>query len=321
MVLVDSFGRPATDLRVSVTERCNFRCIYCHNEGQGPVRPVASDTGFEMAPEEIERVVRVAARLGIRRVKLSGGEPLVRRDLEDIVARCAIYAQEVSLVTNGALLAGQALDLKVAGLDRVNISVDSLEPSVFREVRGGPLLPVLEGLRAALLAGLTPVKLNMVVLSQTLPFVDEMVDYVVSATEPGSLVLNLIQFMPERVGQDHLSVDIQAVHERLARRSDRVEVREMHHRRVYHMGPAKVEVVDPHENPDFCAACQRLRLTADGNLKGCLNRDDDRVPVRGLNEAGIEAAFRRVVVERVPYYGGLLRRQSDGSWKPAAATA
>lgn len=321
MVLTDSFGRPATDLRVSVTERCNFRCIYCHNEGQGPVRPVASDAGSEMTSQEIERVVRVASRLGIRRVKLSGGEPLVRRDLEDIVARCAIYAEEVSLVTNGALLAGRALELKVAGLDRVNISVDTLEPSVFREVRGGPLLPVLEGLRAALSVGLTPVKLNMVVLSWTLPFVDEMVDYVVSAAEPGSLVLNLIQFMPERVGMSHLSVDIREVHERLARRADRVEVREMHRRRVYHVGPAKIEVVDPHENPDFCAACQRLRLTADGNLKGCLNRDDDRVPVRGLNEAGIEAALRRVVAERVPYYGGLLKRQSDGSWKPATATA
>lgn len=321
MALVDSFGRPAADLRVSVTERCNFRCVYCHNEGQGPVRPVTSDAGSEMSPEEFERVVRVAARLGIGRIKLSGGEPLVRLDLEDIVARCALYAQEVSLVTNGSLLAARALDLKVAGLDRVNISVDSMEPSVFREVRGGPLLPVLEGLRAALRVGLTPVKLNMVVFSRTLPFVDEMVDYVVSAAEPGTLVLNLIQFMPERVGSGHLSVDVKEIHERLARRADRVEVREVHRRRVYHVGPAKIEMVDPHENPEFCAACQRLRLTADGNLKGCLNRDDDRVPVRGLNEASIEAAFRRVVAERVPYYGGLLKRQSDGSWKPAAATA
>ncbi|MEM3208143.1 MAG: GTP 3',8-cyclase MoaA, partial [Halobacteria archaeon] len=221
-------------------------------------------------------------------------------------------------VTNGALLAGRALELKAAGLDRVNISVDSLEPSVFREVRGGPLLPVLEGLRAALRVGLTPVKLNMVVMPRTLPFVDEMVDYVVSAGEPGALVLNLIQFMPERVRGGLLTVDMAQVHGRLARRSDRVEVREMHHRRVYHVGPAKIEVVDPYENPDFCAACHRLRLTADGFLKGCLNRDDDRVPVRGLNEAGTEAAFRRVVAERVPYYGGLLKRQADGSWRPAA---
>lgn len=317
MALLDAYGRPATDLRVSVTERCNFRCLYCHNEGQGPVRPVqfAAD---EMSPEEIERVVRVGARLGVRRIKLSGGEPLVRRDLEEIVARCAPWAEDLSLVTNGSLLANRAAGLRAAGLRRVNLSVDSLEPEVFREVRGGPLLPVLEGLRAALDADLTPVKLNMVLFSRTLEFVDEMVDYAGSAAEPGALVLNLIQFMPERVGQDHLSVDIRAVHERLARRADRVELREMHRRRVYRIGPATVEVVDPHENPEFCAACQRLRLTADGFLKGCLNRDDDRVPVRGLNDAGVEAAFRRVVAERVPYYGGLLKRRADGSWKPAA---
>ncbi len=300
-MLVDSVGRPVTDLRVSLTKRCNFSCVYCHDEGLGPVASPRSPHGEEMTVAEVERIVSVAREFEIRSVKFTGGEPLVRADLEEIVARTVRHIGDVSLTTNGSLLARRAEGLRNAGLKRINVSVDSLDPHAFREIRRGALAPVLAGVDAAVDVGLTPVKLNMVVFRPTLPHIPEMIDYV--SGRPG-LRLQLIQFMPELVGPKDWAVDIDSVKSWLESRADRVLVREMHHRRIYLFRGAEVEVVDPVYNPEFCMNCHRIRVTHAGELKGCLNRNDDLIPTRGLNDAALREAFRTVVAGRIPFYGG-----------------
>ncbi len=318
MVLVDAFGRSFLDLRVSVTRRCNFSCVYCHNEGLGRISRPGDPHPEEIEPAEIERVVRVARDLGVESLHFTGGEALVRQDLEEIIARCAPHIPQVSLTTNGSMLAARALGLKRAGLRRVNVSMDAVHPEAFRQIRGAEIQPVLRGIERALEVGLVPLKINMVVMRQTLPYIPQMLDYV---SRGNGLVLQLIQFMPELVGHREWMVDIDAIKAWLAREADRVVVREHHHRRVYHVNGAKVEVVDPVYNREFCLNCHRIRLTHDGRLKGCLNRDDDLVPVRGLSEEGISEAFRRVVANRVPYYGAYVTDFPERELEAAALMA
>lgn len=303
-MLVDSYGRGVTDIRISVTKRCNFSCVYCHDEGLGPVARPGAAHGEEMTPLEVERLVRVAREFDIHSVKFTGGEPLVRADLEDIVARTVRHIEDVSLTTNGSMLARRAESLRNAGLKRVNVSVDALDPEAFREIRGGSLAPVLAGVEAALRVGLTPVKLNLVVFRPTLPHIPELIQF---ASHTEGLRLQLIEFMPELVGHQSWSVNIDDVKRWLEARADKVLVREMHHRKIYLFKGAEVEVVDPVRNPEFCMNCHRIRVTHKGELKGCLNRNDDLIPTRGLGDGELRDAFRSVVAARVPYYGGYVR--------------
>lgn len=298
-MLTDAFGRPVTDLRISVTERCNFRCIYCHNEGQGgPVKPPNSSHADEMTPEEIQRVVQVAAEAGVTRAKLTGGEPLVRTDLEDIIARISPLV-EVSLTTNGSLLAERAQALASAGLRRVNVSIDSLTPKEFEDIRGGQLAPVLRGVDAALAAGLRPLKLNLVVYQHTVKNIDPLIDF---AAAHQDVRLQLIQFMPEMAWMKPHAVDMATVRSILEGKADAIAERRLHKRKRYLIRGAWVEIVDPVENPDFCAHCHRLRVTHDGMLKGCLNSNDGLIPTRGLSLEQLRAAFARAVERRVPFY-------------------
>lgn len=303
-MLVDAFGRDVTDIRISVTKRCNFGCIYCHDEGLGPILKPRMPHEDEMSVDEIERIVRVAREFDIRSVKYTGGEPLVRLDMEDIVDRTVRQIPDVSMTTNGSMLAKRAEALRSAGLKRVNVSIDSLDPKAFRDIRKGDLHAVLRGIDEALRVGLKPVKLNMVVFKHTLPNIPEMIDYI---GHGDGLKLQLIQFMPELVGQQEWMVDIDAVKAWLEARADKVLVREMHHRRIYMFNGAEVEVVDPVYNEEFCYNCHRIRVTHQGELKGCLNRSDDHIPTRGLDLDGLRDSFRRVVANRVPYYGAYVK--------------
>jgi len=303
VVWTDSWGRAVTDIRISVTKRCNFSCVYCHDEGLGPVARPHAPHDEELTVAEVERLVAVGREFGIRSVKFTGGEPLVRSDLEQLVERAVVQVPDVSLTTNGSMLAGRAEALRDAGLKRVNVSLDSTDPEEFRAIRHGALGPVLAGVREALRVGLTPVKLNMVVFRPTIRSIPRMIEYV-GAQE--GLKLQLIQFMPELVQHDQLAVDLRETRRWLEEHASRVLVREMHHRRIYLFGRTEVELVDPVRNPEFCANCHRIRVTHRGELKGCLNRNDDLVPTRGLDDAALREAFRQVITQRVPYYGGLI---------------
>lgn len=303
-MLADAFGREVTDIRISVTKRCNFGCIYCHDEGLGPVLRPRMPHDEEMTVDEVDRIVRVAREFEIRSVKFTGGEPLVRKDMESIVDRTVRQIDDVSMTTNGSMLAHRAEALRDAGLKRVNVSVDSLDPEAFRDIRKGDLQPVLQGIREALRVGLKPVKLNMVVFERTLPFIPHMIDFIGRGE---GLKLQLIQFMPELVDHAQWMVDIDGVKKWLEARADEVLVREMHHRRIYLFNGAEVEVVDPVYNAEFCMNCHRIRVTHKGELKGCLNRNDDLIPTRGTDLEGLRDVFRRVVANRVPYYGGYVK--------------
>ncbi len=307
-MLSDAFGREVTDIRFSVTKRCNFGCVYCHDEGLGPIGRPRDPHDEEVSPIEVDRIVRVAREFGIRSVKFTGGEPLVRPDLEAIVDRTVRQIPDVSLTTNGSMLADRAEGLRAAGVKRVNVSVDSIRPEEFRSIRGGSLAPVLKGIREALRVGLKPVKLNMVVFRSTIDRLGEMIDYV---ADSDGLKLQLIQFMPELVQHREWMVDIGSVRAWLEAHSERVILREMHHRRIYLFRGAEVELVDPVGNAEFCANCHRIRVTHRGELKGCLNRADDLIPTRGLDDAELRNAFRTVVARRVPYYG-VYRPAGDG---------
>src|SRR2546428_8034898 len=229
-MLVDAFAREVTDIRISVTKRCNFGCIYCHDEGLGPVLKPRTPHEDERSVEGIGRVARVAREFGIRSVKYTGGEPLVRLDMEEIVSRTVRQIPDVSMTTNGSMLGPRAEGLRTAGLKRVNVSIDALDPVAFRDIRKGELAPVLRGIQRALEVGLKPVKLNMVLFQHTLPHVPAMIDFIGHAE---GLKLQLIQFMPELVGERDWDVDIDGVKKWLGQKAGPVLVRASDHRPLY----------------------------------------------------------------------------------------
>jgi cyclic pyranopterin phosphate synthase len=289
-VLTDTYGRAVTNLRVSITQRCNLNCIYCHAEGERS--PEA-----ELSLDDIREILRVAAKLGMRSVKFTGGEPLIRGDILDIV-RAVPEGLESSMTTNGILLAGYAGDLKDAGLSRINVSLDSLDPECFREITGHDRLSdVLAGIEAALQAGLTPIKLNMVILKGINE--DEVEAFLKYVRGNRDLILQLIELMD--LGSCTSHAEINRLEEDLATRSRIILTRRMHHRRKYCVDGAEVEVVRPRHNTEFCAFCNRLRVTSDGKLKPCLLRSDNLIDIRGKRGAELEGLFREAVRIREPY--------------------
>jgi GTP cyclohydrolase subunit MoaA len=178
-----------------------------------------------------------------------------------------------------------------------------------REItKSGAYDRVLEGVEAAVDAGLAPVKLNMVVFEHTAGYVEDMVNHV---SENSGLQLQLIEYMPELTGHPEWNIDIQRVHDWLADIADRVETRDMHDRNRYFIGDGMVEIVDPVENPTFCANCHRVRVTHEGYLKGCLNRNDDLRSMGEMTREEIRQTFRETVTNRVPYYGEYLVKEND----------
>ncbi|WP_458187399.1 GTP 3',8-cyclase MoaA [Haladaptatus sp. NG-WS-4] len=311
-MLEDSFGREVTGVRVSLTDRCNFDCVYCHNEGLGDTRGPMEPQDDEMSADDVVRFLEVAREFDVGKVKFTGGEPMLREDLVEIIRRTP-DEMEVSMTTNGTFLPGRADELREAGLERVNVSQDALDPESFAEVtKSGAYDKVLEGVDAALDAGLVPVKLNMVVFEATAGYVPQMVEHV---AENEGLQLQLIEYMPELTGKPEWAIDIQRVHDWLEEQADDVEVREMHGRRRYWINGGMVEIVDPVENPSFCSNCHRVRVTHEGYLKGCLNRNDDLRSMGEMTKAEIRETFRETVANRVPYYGEYMIRNDEGEWE------
>jgi len=323
--LTDEFDREVTGIRVSLTDRCNFNCVYCHNEGLGDTRGPAEPNDNEMVADDVARLLEVVEDLGIEKVKFTGGEPMLRQDLLDIIYRTP-DSLDISMTTNGTFLPGRAEELKAAGLSRVNVSQDAIEPDAFAEItKSGAYEQVLEGVEAAVDAGLTPVKLNMVVFKHTASYVEGMVNH---AANNNGLRLQLIEYMPELTGHPEWNIDISRVHNWLDDISARIEHREMHNRTRYWIASddantgqkidesngGMVEIVDPVENPNFCANCHRVRVTHEGYLKGCLNRNDDLRSMGEMSCDEISETFRQTVANRVPYYGEYMVQDDDGEW-------
>jgi cyclic pyranopterin phosphate synthase len=311
-MLEDDFDRAVSGVRVSLTDRCNFDCVYCHNEGLGDTRGPLEPQDDEMSTDDVVRFLEVAAEFDVQKVKFTGGEPMLRDDLEEIIRRTP-DSMEVSMTTNGTFLPGRAVALREAGLDRVNVSQDALDPEEFAAVtKSGAYEKVLEGVDAALDAGLDPVKLNMVVFEHTAGYVEGMVEHV---ADNEGLQLQLIEYMPELTGNPEWNIDISRVHDWLANAADRIETREMHDRKRYWVDGGMVEIVDPVENESFCANCGRVRVTHEGYLKGCLNRNDDLRSMGEMTKPEIRETFRETVENRVPYYGEYLVQTDDGHYE------
>ncbi|MDQ3384595.1 MAG: GTP 3',8-cyclase MoaA [Actinomycetota bacterium] len=273
--LVDGFGRVHRDLRISVTDRCNFRCTYCMPEEGMQWLPRDQVLSFE----ELERVARVAVqRFGFESIRLTGGEPTVRAHLPVLVAKLAALGVEVSMTTNGATLAGTAEAYAEAGLSRVNISLDTLRRERFLELtRRDQLDDVLAGIEAAVAAGLRPVKLNVVCMRGVND--DEIVDLATFGRDRG-VEVRFIEWMP--LDEDHswspgavvpgeeIIATIAAVHplHALARGSDPAEVW------AYDDGRGTVGAIASVTEP-FCGSCDRVRLTAEGALRSCLFSHDE----------------------------------------------
>jgi cyclic pyranopterin phosphate synthase len=266
-----------------------------------------------MTAEEIGKIVKVASGLGMSKIKLTGGEPLLRGDIVEVAkAVVGAGASDVSLATNGIFLAGLAESLADAGLNRVNISLDSLNEKTYERITGKPFLrEVVRGIDAAIDAGLSPVKLNMVVLrglNET--EIDEMIEF---AGRRG-VILQLIELLrtPETTAiYERFHVGLEGIEEELRRRALRVDKRLfMQARRKYVLKEAEVEVVNPMHNSEFCTHCTRLRLTPDGRLKPCLMLDDGTVDVVSTIRSGTLEETRRIFMEviskREPYFKRVL---------------
>lgn len=307
MVLKDSCGRPLLNLRVAITQRCNLRCEYCHREGE---ETLGKDYAEEMSVDEIVRIVRMAVELGISRVKLTGGEPLMRKDIAEIVKGIATIPglTDLSMTTNGTMLSFLAKELHTSGLKRVNISLPTVNKEVYKKLTYGKLEHVLEGVKAAVDAGFYPVKLNMVILKGVND--DDVVQMTEFARETGT-ILQLIELEPLNIGSAYYSAYHKLLDEyenMLEQKASKVETRRfMQSRRIYHLPDVTVEVVHPIENTDFCLRCTRLRVTSDGKLKSCLMRNDNLVDVltpmrNGASDEELVELFKLANQRRQPYY-------------------
>jgi cyclic pyranopterin phosphate synthase len=299
--LIDTFGRVADDLRLSVTDRCNFRCTYCMPAEGLNWLPKSQILTFE----EMARVVGVFVGLGVRSLKLTGGEPTVRAELPKLVAmlRTGNPDVDISMTTNGLLLDRLASPLAEAGLNRVTVSCDSLLRHRFAEMtRRDALDRVMEGVAAAVATGLTPIKINCVVIAGTND--DEVVDFARHARETGFEV-RFIEYMPldaerqwERdkvVPSGHIVDSIDAVFPLLPA-GDGQEPATTY--RFADGAPGAIGVIASVTEP-FCDTCNRLRITAEGELRACLfsmEETDLREPLRaGATDQELEALIRRTV--------------------------
>ena len=303
--LVDTFGRSHNNLRISVTDRCNIRCVYCMPES-ATFLPRAELLTFE----EIERFARVAAGLGVDRIRLTGGEPLVRSGLPTLVAKLAAIPGigDVGLTTNGILLAPLAAALRSAGLARINVSLDTLDPGRFRELtRRDGLDHVLAGIAAARDAGFRPIKLNAIAIrGRSEPDVVPLARF----ARENQLELRFIEYMPLDAGDGWGREQVLPADELLGRLADAFgpldpapdqDVRAPATDYDYRDGGGRVGVIASVSRP-FCQTCNRLRLTADGKLRNCLfalNETDVRALIRsGAPVSALADALRRCVAEK-----------------------
>ncbi|MGQ9743995.1 MAG: GTP 3',8-cyclase MoaA [Candidatus Bathycorpusculaceae bacterium] len=306
MVLIDNFGRPLLNLRVAVTRRCNLHCQYCHMEGE---EKSTENLAEEMTVDEIVRIVRIAVRLGISKVKLTGGEPLMHKDITEIVKGIAAIPglTDLSMTTNGTMLADLAEKLHANGLKRVNINFPTLDAEVYEKLTGGILKNVLKGVEAAVKVGFYPVKLNMLVLKGVN---DSAVPKMIDFAKETRAVLQLIELEPLNISRTYYVANHKPLDEyekMLKQKALKIETRRyMQNRRIYHLPDVTVEIVHPTENTEFCMHCTRLRVTSDGKLKPCLMRNDNLVDVltpmrNGASDQELIEPFKLANQKRQPY--------------------
>jgi len=288
--LIDTFGRHIDYVRLSVTDRCDLRCVYCMPEGFHDFETPEHWLSFD----EIERVISVFGRLGVSRIRITGGEPLVRKHVPELASRLAALKgiTDLSLSTNAVQLSKHAISLRQAGISRVNVSLDSLRADRFKSITKGKLDKVLAGLMAAKAAGLSPIKINMVVMKGVNDDeVEDMVDFCIEH----DFTLRFIETMPMgetgREASDHY-VNLQDIRQRLEQRFDLIPGVMPGGGPARYVQVANTEVRIGFITPisqHFCETCNRVRLSAEGTLYLCLGQDD-KLELRPLLRTGISDA-------------------------------
>ncbi|MCW4043359.1 MAG: GTP 3',8-cyclase MoaA [Candidatus Bathyarchaeota archaeon] len=301
----DKYGRPIVNFRISLTQECDLACFYCHREGQEH-----SHSNDLMTPDEIVKIVKIGTEFGINKVKLTGGEPLTRKDLSEIVHRLSSISQidEISLVTNARQLSlDRAVELRLSGLNRINVNLPSVNKDTYKKIVGKDLEPALEGINSAMKAKINPVKLNMVLLKGLNS--DDVKPMMHFAEDIGG-ILQIIELEPLKKAEEfykqyHYPLD--DLEKEFSAKASNVRVRKsMQNRKVYTLGNLKVEIVKPVENSDFCMHCTKLRLTSHGKLKPCL-MNQETIDVltsirRGDPPEVVQGLFRKAITHRKPYY-------------------
>ena len=300
----DKFERPIISLRITLTNRCNVNCVYCHHDGM-----VSSKQ--EMTADELYTICKIAKNLGVKKIRLSGGEPLIRKDIVEIVEKISSLGfKDISMTTNGTLLEKYAQGLKDAGLDRVNVSLDTLNRETYEFITHKDYLESAKsGILKAVEVGLYPVKINMVVMKDINQ--NEVKDMFKFCKE-NNMVLQLIELIEsENCDDDKFSAEyhykLDMIEERLSDIADEVHERKfMQGRKKYYIDGGEIEVVKPVDNSTFCANCSRLRITPDGKIKPCLLRNDNLVELishvrNGESEERLEEIFIDGINNREPF--------------------
>ena len=303
-VIKDNFDRPILSLRITITNRCNVNCIYCHHDGM-------KSSKNEMTPDEIHKISQIAKRIGVRKMRLSGGEPLVRKDIVEIVSKInSVGFKDISMTTNGIYLERYAKDLKEAGLDRVNVSLDTLNPETYEFITTKDYLEsAKKGILKSVEVGLYPVKINMVIMKG---INEHEVKDMFKFCKENNMVLQLIELIEsENCDDDKFSAEyhykLDMLEERLADIADDVKEREfMQGRKKYYINGGEIEVVKPVDNSKFCANCTRLRVTPDGKIKPCLLRNDNLVEIithirNNESDEKLEEIFLKGIDKREPF--------------------
>lgn len=325
-LLADSHGRIMRDLRISVTDRCNFRCLYCLPEteaafnfyrGRWANLPNPAPIAHQWTPrskvlsfEEIERFVRIAVELGIEKIRLTGGEPLLRQEIEKLVAKLVAIdgVRDLAMTTNGFHFQDKAVALRKAGLDRISFSLDSLDRANFQKITGRDALgEVLAGIRLAQELELNPVKVNAVIIRGVN---DHEVETLAEFGREQGLAMRFIEFMPLDSARAWLKELVVPAHEILERLQTRFELRRMStdknpsetaRRWTFAAGRGEIGLIAPVSEP-FCGHCNRLRLTADGHLRTCLfsvTEHDFRSRLRsGASDDELKAALKDAVWQK-----------------------
>ena len=304
--LIDKFGRPITDLRIAITDQCNYKCVYCRTGNEGALY---GDLPFA----DYLRMARVMAGLGIKKIRLTGGEPLLRRGIVDFVHNLSqLRTQDgegldIALTTNGHLLPDLAQPLKDAGLNRVTVSMDAVDPDRFTRITRVPggYDHVLAGIRAAKRAGLEPVKVNCVLLRGFNE--DQIIPFGMFAREE-SVILRFIEFMPleeDRTWTPEVVVTLDEILERMAEYRPLIEIpharSETARRYRFDDGVGEIGIIAPVSHP-FCGQCSRIRITSDGKIRTCLfsvwDHDLHAQMRRGASDSELEDYIRGVVQQK-----------------------
>jgi cyclic pyranopterin phosphate synthase len=306
MLLTDKFGRAITDLRISVTDRCNYKCVYCRTGNEGAVYG-------ELPFADYLRMARVLVSLGITKVRITGGEPLLRKGVVDFVRELSKLRTfggtglDIAVTTNGHLLADMAKPLKDAGLNRVTVSMDAVDPETFAKITRvpGSFEKVLAGVRAARDAGLGPVKVNCVLMRGFNE--DQVVPFGKFAREEG-VIVRFIEFMPleeDRVWTPSTVVPLEEILNRMAEFRPLVEIShaksETARRYRFDDGIGEIGIIAPVSHP-FCGHCSRIRITSDGKIRTCLfsvwDHDLHELMRRGASDDQLATFIRDVVSKK-----------------------